>query len=111
VFDFVLISRQGLTRTKLLLSRVVFSDEATFHLFRHINRHKLRIWGPENPNTFAEHVRDSPKINVFCAISASKIYGPFLFAEQTVTGITYLDMLENWLMPQLLEVFGQTLIF
>jgi hypothetical protein len=66
---------------------------------------------PENPNTFFERVHDSLKINVFCAMSASKICRPFFFAEQTVTGIIYLDALEIWLMPQLLEDFEQTLIF
>jgi hypothetical protein len=30
-----------------------------------------------------------------------KIYGPFIFMEGTVTGMTYLDMLQQWLIPQL----------
>jgi hypothetical protein len=42
-----------------------------------------------------EHQRDSPKVNVFCAISSQKVYGPFFFAEETVTGMTYLDMLQH----------------
>jgi hypothetical protein len=42
-------------------------------------------------------------VNVFCAISKKKVYGPIFFAEHTVTGMIYLDMLENWLMPQLNE--------
>jgi len=50
-----------------------------------------------------EHVRHSPKVNVFCADSSCKVYGPFFFAEPTVTGINYLDMLQLWLMPQLQE--------
>ena len=41
-----------------------------------------------------ERQRDSPKVNVFCAISSQKVYGSFFFAEQTVTGMTYLDMLQ-----------------
>ena len=41
-----------------------------------------------------EHQRDSPKVNVFCAISSQKVYGSFFFAEETVTGMTYLDMLQ-----------------
>jgi hypothetical protein len=40
---------------------------------------------------------------VFCAICASKNYGPFFFAEKTVTEISYLDMLEIWLFLQLQE--------
>ena len=45
-----------------------------------------------------EHVCDSPKVNVFCAVSCCKVYGPFFFAKPTVTGINYLDMLQLWLM-------------
>ncbi|PSN30682.1 hypothetical protein C0J52_27105, partial [Blattella germanica] len=43
-----------------------------------------------------EHVRDSPKLNVFAAICKRKLYGPFIFAEQSVRGHSYLDMLQNW---------------
>jgi len=50
-----------------------------------------------------EHVRDSPEVNMFYAVSSCKVYGPFFFAEPTVTGINYLDMLQLWLMPQLQE--------
>jgi hypothetical protein len=50
-----------------------------------------------------EHIRDSPKVNVFCAISSCKVHGSFFFAEPTVTGINYLGMLQLWLMPQLQE--------
>ena len=46
---------------------------------------------------------DSPKVNVFCAISKMKVYGQFFFVQCTITGKTYLDMLENWLMPQMNE--------
>ena len=42
-------------------------------------------------------------MNVFCAVSSCNVYGPFFFAEPTVTGINYLDMLQLWLMPQLQE--------
>jgi len=42
-----------------------------------------------------EHQRDSPKVNVFFAISIQKVFGPFFFVEETVTGMTYLDMLHT----------------
>jgi hypothetical protein len=51
-----------------------------------------------------EHQRDSPTVNVFCAISSQKVHGPFFFAEETVTGMTYLDMLQLWLIPQLQNI-------
>jgi hypothetical protein len=60
------------------------------------------VWGSENPHVASEHESDSPKVNVFCAISDKKVYGPF-FIENTVTGMSYLDMLMSWMMPQLHE--------
>jgi hypothetical protein len=62
-----------------------------------MNRHN--VWGTENPHVILEHERNSPKVNVFCAISKGKVYGPFFFVENTVTGNSYLDML----LPQLEE--------
>ena len=55
--------------------------------------------------------RDSPKVNVFCAISRRRVFGPFFFAEDTVTGRVYLNMLENWLMPQLADEEVQGYIY
>jgi len=68
-----------------------------------VNRHNVRIWGTENPHATMEYVRDSPKVNLFCAVSSCKVYGPFFFTEPTVIGINYLDMLQLWLILQLHE--------
>jgi hypothetical protein len=83
------------------LSRLIFSDESSFHLSGKVNRHNVRIWGLENPHETLQHERDSPKVNVFCALSVRQVYGPFFFPEKTVNGIMYLRMLQNWLFPQL----------
>jgi hypothetical protein len=48
-----------------------------------------------------EHVRDSPKVNVWCGVMCNMIIAPFLFAEKTVTGSSYLDMLQLYAFPQL----------
>ena len=77
-----------------LLEKVQFSDEATFYVSGAVNCPVVGIWGSDNPHAYVDHQRDSPKINVFCAISSQKVYGPFFFAEETVTGMTYLDMLQ-----------------
>jgi hypothetical protein len=83
-------------------NRIVFSDEATFHLSGKVNRHNVRIWGTANPHVIVEHLRDSQK-EMFSTVSRCKVYGPFFFAEPTVTGHSYLDMITGWLMPQLRE--------
>ncbi|PNF28132.1 hypothetical protein B7P43_G07583 [Cryptotermes secundus] len=86
---------------KTFISHLIFSDEATFRLSGTVNRHNVHIWGTEHPHETVEHERDSPKVNVFCAVSQKKVYGPFFFEGKTVTGQTYLDMLQNWLFTSL----------
>jgi hypothetical protein len=46
-------------------------------------------------------MRDGQKVNVFCAVSRTQIYGSFSFAGSTTTGHKYLDMLGHFLSPQL----------
>ena len=68
-----------------------------------MNHHNIRVWVTKNAHEFVEHVRDFPKVNVLRAVSASKVYWPFYFDEQTITGVVYLDMLPLWQMSQLQE--------
>jgi hypothetical protein len=93
-----------------LLSKIIFSDEATFHLSGKVNRHNVRIWESENPHVTLEVERDSAKINVFFAVSERTVYGPFIFEGQTVSGQSYLEMLTNWLIPELAAESGDYLL-
>jgi hypothetical protein len=43
---------------------IMFSDKATYHLSGKVNQHNIRIWGSDNPGSYREMVRDSPKMNV-----------------------------------------------
>jgi len=43
------------------LNKIVFSNEATFHLSGKVNCHNVKIWGTENTHKIIEQVRDSPK--------------------------------------------------
>ena len=83
-------------------NRLVFSDEAAFHVNGKVDKHNTRIWGTVNPHEILEHQQDSPKANVFCDMSKKAVYGPF-FEGATVNGDTHLDMLDNWLMERLSE--------
>ena len=65
------------------VERLIFYDEATFHMSRKVNVHNVWIWGTEQPHAQIKHQRDSPKVNVFCAVSREKMHGPFFFAEAT----------------------------
>jgi hypothetical protein len=55
------------------------------------------IWGSENPDASVGFMCD--------------LYGPFFFAEHTITGVMYLDIWELWLCPQLKEDFSGYLLF
>jgi len=90
--DFCLHLQDLMSSDDHFLEKAQISDEATFHVSGAVNRHRFRIWGYENPHAYVEHQRDSPKVNVFCAISSQNVCGPFFFAEETVTGVTYLDI-------------------
>lgn len=89
---------------------LIFSDESTFHLTGKVNTHNVRIWGTENPNAIIEIQRDSAKINVFCAISRQKVYGPYFFDGLTINSISYLNLLKNFIFP-LMENESDEFIF
>jgi hypothetical protein len=75
--------------------------ESTFHVSGKVSTHNCRIWVTKTPHVSLEHVRDSPKVNVFSSLSKELVYGPFFFMEMIITGIVYLDMLQQFLIPQL----------
>ena len=83
------------------LKRVCLSDESTFHVSGLINRHNSEIWGSQNPHETYELERDSPKLIVWCGIMHDKIIGPFFFAEKSITAQKYLDLLTEYVSPQL----------
>jgi len=82
------------------LEKVQFSDEATFNVSGAVYL-RMSEYGDLKTHMAMWTINVTPKVNVFCAVSTQKVYGPFFFAEETVTGMTYLDILQLWLMPQL----------
>jgi hypothetical protein len=68
--------------------KLVFSDEAMFHVHGKVNHHNVCIWGTENPHATVEHVHNLPKVNAYFAVSSCKVYRPFFFVEPTVNGET-----------------------
>ncbi|GBN44129.1 hypothetical protein AVEN_1787-1 [Araneus ventricosus] len=43
------------------LNRIIFSDEATFHVSNKVNKYNCRIWISENPHAVQEKERNSQK--------------------------------------------------
>ena len=52
-------------------------------------------------NVSYELERASPKQNVRCGVTSEKVYGPLFFEEETVCAINYLDMIKQYVVPQL----------
>jgi hypothetical protein len=65
----------------MFLDKIIFSDEATFHISGKVTRHNLIIWGSQNLHQVVERLRNSPKVNVICAVSRTQVYGTFFLAE------------------------------
>ena len=92
-----------------LVQKLHPEDKETWHAFcanlqalsGKVNRYNVRTWGSENPHATLEDEHNSPKLNVFCAVSKQTVYSPFIFEGQTITAQRYLEMLTNWLIPQL----------
>lgn len=99
--DFASEMLQRVDASPDYLQQVCFSDEATFHVSGVVNRHNCRIWGDENPHVTCELERGTPKVNVWAGLMHNMVIGPFFFIEKTVVGIAYLDMLEQYALPQL----------
>jgi hypothetical protein len=81
----------------------VENDKSVFHLSGKAYHHNVCIWGTVAPHVGIECGRDSPKVDVFCAMSCTQVFSPFFFAENMVTGTTYLDTQLELLIPQLQE--------
>ncbi|KFM76632.1 hypothetical protein X975_21839, partial [Stegodyphus mimosarum] len=86
------------------LKRIIFSDEASFHLSGIVNRHNVCIWESGNPHEYREAQRDSPKVNVWYGLMHDRVIGPFFFREKRISSVACLDMLKNFLFPQLEEL-------
>lgn len=78
---------------------VFFSDESSFYVSGMVNKHNCRIWAASNPFVTVEAAMNSPKINVWCAMSNNQIIGPYFFEEDTINHQNYLNLLENYFYP------------
>jgi transposase len=82
------------------VNSILWSDEAVFKLNGHINRHNCIYWRSNNPHEIIEKEVNLPGVTVWCGISSQGIIGPYFF-DGTVSGSSYLEMLSEWLWPQI----------
>lgn len=46
--------------------KIIFSDEAHFHLGGYVNKQNCRIWGSEQPHVIVEKPMHPPRVTVWC---------------------------------------------
>jgi DNA-directed RNA polymerase subunit F len=80
----------------------ICSDEAYFYLTESVNKQNNRMWCESRPSNWIEVPLQDSKIHVWCAISANRIFGPYYF-EETVNKDRYLDMLQTFFWPKMLN--------
>lgn len=83
-----------------LFHKIVWSDEATFKLSGHVNRHNCTYWYTENRRIVLEKQLNQPGVTVWGGISCRGVVGPWFF-DGTVNGDNYLEMLRNYAVPEL----------
>jgi hypothetical protein len=98
-------ARWYFTKPWTIINKMIFSDEAYFPLTQPLNRQNNRIWAKEKPSEGLEYLPYDQKVSVFCAISSTKVYGPYFFSTK-VNQYNYLEMLRDWLWPKLLKTCG-----
>lgn len=89
--------------------KIIFSDEAHFHVDGCVNRQNCRIWGSENPRTIHEKAMHPQRVTVWCALWSGGIIGPFFFENEagdavTVNGERYRAMITQFFVPQLEDI-------
>ena len=90
-------------RIEDLENKIIFSDEAVFHVCGRVNRHNSRTWVSERPTDFIEWQAYTPKVNVWIGMTNRKIYDPYFFTENTINAAAYHRMLSEFLIPELIN--------
>ena len=92
---------------KDFLGHVWWSDEAKFCLHGTVNSHNAVHWGTDPAQ---KPPMDSPELNVWVATCQYGFIGPLFFKDQqgatvNVDGARYLEMLENFFIPELFNCY------
>ena len=85
-----------------LVDKILWSDESQFMLNGTVNRHNCCSWAPSNPHEQIPVSNSKLGVMVWCGMTSAGLVGPYFF-EDSVTGESYLDMLSEFVCPQLMR--------
>ncbi len=89
-----------------ILNCIIFSDEAQFKLNGLVNRHNSVYYDTVNPHVTYEVQLNQPGVLVWAGFSKFGVFGPYFF-ESTCTGQSYLNMLQDYLLPGLCTMHSE----
>ena len=98
--EFAEIMLEKMEEDEDFIDNIWWSDEATFKLNGHINRHNCVYWAEANPHVIIEKDVNLPGVTVWAALSSNGLIGPHFF-DGTVNSENYLDLLETTLWPRI----------
>jgi hypothetical protein len=85
------------------LSLVLFKDEADFTRDGIVNFHSLHTWADVSPHNILESRHQQQfSLNVWAGMLGDQLIGPY-FVQHRLAGASYLEVLQNELLPHLLE--------
>ena len=84
-----------------VISTLLMTDEAHFHLSGYVNKQNYRSWAPENAQELHQRPLHSERLTVCCGIASFRVLGPYFFEENegsavTVTSERHVAMLRNF---------------
>ena len=68
-----------------VISTVLMTDEAHFHLSGYVNREKCRYWAPENPREFHRRHLHGERFTGWCGITS---FGVLVFEDNKSAAVT-----------------------
>lgn len=83
------------------VERILWTDEAHFHLDGSISNKNCVIWASNNPNISVSHSLHPQRVTVWCGLTAKFILPPFFIEGETVNGERHLHILQNHMKPNL----------
>ncbi|EFN71403.1 hypothetical protein EAG_00286, partial [Camponotus floridanus] len=100
-FNFCTWILPKITEDPDFISKILFTDEATFNRCGIVNLHNSHVWADENPHALIEtNSQRQFSTNIWAGILGDKIIGPVILPR--LTGQVYMDFLQFQL-PELLE--------
>ncbi|GAA54948.1 transposable element Tc3 transposase [Clonorchis sinensis] len=93
-----------------IVLNILWSDEANFSVDGIINKHNCVIWSREAPHEYFTHNLHFPHLCVWMGFSSKCLLRPFFF-DATVSGDSYLHMLQTHVIPQLKQHKKSSTVF